>query len=574
MSTTEQLRKTKKNMEFNRKFYPAPYIAEQTITDTQMPITRNIKKEQHTCLFRESDIPNKVMGRELGIFERLYYRQGLKGADIISLMIKLESTLPITEVAVRHSIKKLMQRHPLLRMSVSKEGGLYYMHERPGSKYNFYASGRKDWMGFIKEEFDTSFTDKDDLLWRIRLLNTSKIECNSPGISTKTAASSVNPITTKDCSQQSGIPVQSMQGDDQTFHNDTESTSIYNYEATFLFILNHAIADGGYTMWLFQEFVNFLDAYNTGVNTDRIKELPLLPPLENCLSFLVDSEASKQDIDNNNTSNFRLNFCPGQGNPDVLNKYQTKFCDEIEALSRKTPKNNFILFKFNRAITRVLINACKSHRLKVNTIVVTASILALVDLLYENDDSHSEFEIPFEYMSDSRRGDLLQYEGNDRYLYPGLASLNIPLKACVHLPKRPVSSAVFWEMSRSFDKAIQNDIQTRQTIRCYHEEAKHYITHEKDSVTKGKSPFVLCFSNMGKLDGIFNDDVSKRIRLVDLHGQSSILTDDMPIFFVNTFSLNGHLYGSVSYCESFTSKETTMTYLGLLEKYLTAYSKL
>ena len=137
--------------------------------------------------------------------------------------------------------------------------------------------------------------------------------------------------------------------------------------------------------------------------------------------------------------------------------------------------------------------------------------------------------------------------------------------ADLQFSQRPMRNNVIWEMSRSFGNSISNEINSpetfKQTLNMINE-TKNLITAE---TMNGKSPYVLC---IGCLDGLVTGDITKRARLTEIHGHSSILIEDSPIFYICFYSLYGKLYVDISFCENYTSVKTTQEYMCYLKEYV------
>ena len=75
-------------------------------------------------------------------------------------------------------------------------------------------------------------------------------------------------------------------------------------------------------------------------------------------------------------------------------------------------------------------------------------------------------------------------------------------------------------------------------------------------------------SNLGCLDNMVPAEITKRVKLGAFHGQSSVLIEDNPIFYICFYSINGQLCINISFCENYTSAKTTEEYMDSLKEYI------
>ena len=251
----------------------------------------------------------------------------------------------------------------------------------------------------------------------------------------------------------------------------------------------------------------------------------------------------------------------------AIHDYNMKFHREIQDTWSYQPRNRSLIHEFTRQEAAQLLRSCKDMGLSSTGVFVAASLQAFADLV-NLPSSQRSICIPFEFVLDLRRfcpKDIL--ESALRCL-PGAASTAIPMFANLELSRGPKSNDELWEMSKSFGHAINNEIKSPETFKQTMNmisECKNLIKVES---TKGKSPYVLCISNMGCLDGLNASIVTKRAMIREIHGHSSILVDDCPIFYICYYSLNGKLCVSISYCENYTSVRTTAEYMSYIKEYI------
>lgn len=492
----------------------------------------------------------QAVERSLGGIEKMYYHSIKEGQDMISLMDKIHSVYPIKEAYVKQALNLLMLRHPLLRMSIKSlkkpSGAILNFIRRDDMECDFYATDRKDWLSLILEEVQTPFDDDNKPLWRCRMLEALPIQDkpNNHG------------------SQSTHTQTDSTQTSQETKHGQPKP---FRFKATFVFILHHSIMDGRYSLWIFHDFIRLLDAITLGTAIDMLglNELPLLPPMEQCfISPSQDKQHSKLE-----KSKSYLEFCNNESNNRVLLDYKSRYSNEIMIQSQQKPRNSFLTFRCSNDKTKQFIAYCKARNVSINGAFVTASIFALRDLVYPDRNYGKKYEIPFEYMLDLRRFYDRSISESQVPTYPGVMSYPVPMKAFIDSNDHDERN-FFWETARQFGESLHCDIDSPEILQWVHNEARRLRENPQQSSDIGKSPFVLCLSNMGRLDHVIQGDLAERIRLVDIHGHSSILINDMPLFFVSAYTLNGHFCGNISYCEGFTSSTTASQYTGHLLKYV------
>lgn len=510
-----------------------------------IPVSRDYKRTR--C---------ELLRRPLGGIEQMYNIYSSQGTDIICLMTKIETIYPVRAVAVNKALELLQKRHPLFRMSIQKsrcyDDGHMDFVENEKAAFDFEVHDRTDWLQYMLEELDNHSCFKSQSLIRCRLLNSSSI-------------AEKKEITPRN-------------ENEQTTESKGELTCFkeqFDYQATFLFIMHHSIMDGGYSLWMFQEFINFLDAVIMNKSIGGVKELPLLPPFENIFTFNCDEKVDRKK----EFQEHALTFCHDSNDSTVLDAYNRTFHEEIDIPSDNENtklRNDCVVFKFSKTKTRTFVQMVKSNNCTPKGSIIAASVLALLELVFQENMGKmcNNYSVPIEFMADFRRvGDfLLPNDGTPHY--PGVAALHVPLLAQLRLENSKLTTETFWQIARQFGECLDKNVDSPEVYEWIKEEASKYNRFPAPVQIPGKSQYVLSFSNMGKIDGVLNSDVSGRVRLVDLHGHSNILIDEMPLFFITTFALNGHFCGNVSFCKNYTSNKTATKYVGLIQKYLCLYSNL
>ena len=490
--------------------------------------------------------------RPLGGIEYMYNSYTSKGADSVCLMTRIESQYPITAEIAQEAFVHLLRRHPMLRACIHplRDGpeGEHVLVEHEPPLYDFDVLSRSDWMQMLLEMSAQAFRTPETPLIKCRMIDTKPI-----------------PYTEK-------IRDFNMSPKPRP---QIYPRGLFGYQSTFLFIIHHSVMDGSYSLWMFQEFMNFVDAVAMGHRFDRVVELTVQPPVERVMLFSSDDNTdsaitSHQNISGSLTCSVKL--CHDATQDQLLKDYQTKFSDEIRRLSSQEPRNGCQTFSLSKAETSNFTRLSKQNGCRPKGVLTTAWILALLELVY---GEFTSVEIPMEYMIDFRRFCDISLLGLGVPQYPGSATMHVPLLVRLERKRKgPITSDEFWEMSKLFDRFLTVNIFSKEVFQWILDEAEKYRQNPLQPEELGKSQYVMCVSNLGLCDGAVHGDVSSRIRLTHLHGHSTVLVDDSPLFFTKTFTLNGKLCGNASFCETYTSNVTAMTFIALFKKYITSHSKL
>ncbi|KAH3817184.1 uncharacterized protein LOC127882155 [Dreissena polymorpha] len=476
--------------------------------------------------------------RKLGAIENMYFQYSKQGAETICLMFQLKTDYNITPNLAELAFILLNKRHPLLRSSITTVLGppnlnQYNLVQVTPAFYDFLVVKRGKWLDVLLDEAAVKFDDRRFPLFRCRLLISKEDTENRPKESTSPGD---KPFTSR-----------------------------------FLFIAHHSVMDGGYIMWVFQDFVTFMDAIATERNISTIPELPFLPQVESVLTF---PSAIESAILTNNESSYQTSFsikvCDDASNSQVLLDYNKKFADNIQTFSSE-PRNGCLTFKMSESETLAFSKACRSHGCKPKGPLVTASIMALLELIY---GQFGDVEIPLEYIVDFRRFCNFPALGTEVPNFTGVAALHVPMLATFRRQTGPVSGQEFWDISKIVEDFLVTSISSRRTYDFLQSIIQRDRENSIPTTEKGKAPYVLSISNMGICDAGLNADLRQRVHLADLHGHSTVLVDDMPLFFMTTFLVNNQLCGNSSYCQEYTSKTTCEQFINMLRKYLTIHSKL
>ena len=526
---TKLLNNSEKVPSFNdtEKTSPARCISGTTsLTSTQAAI-ENFKSVS-TESAHESRKSSPLLRRPFGGLEIMYHQAIANGTDIEWVLAKVGTVFPVDAAMFEKALFFLADRHPMLRMSVQCDANDISFQETDHLKIDFTAPKCDDWLQHVSEEVSIPFDISTGPLWRCRLLKVGRI--------------------------------------DQQNQKEVASDE-FMYESTVLFVSHHSAKDGRYLSSIVGQFVNILNDIDLDkLSTNTLQALPLFPPVEDllvCPPFTRTSEKSAASSSPSSSISANFSDPPTQ----AIDDYNIKFRREIQDVWSDQPCNRYLIHEFTRKETAKLLRSCKDMGLSSTGVLVAASLQAFADLVY-SPSSQRRICIPFEFVLDLRRfcpKDILE---SAKPCLPGVASTTIPMFADLELSRGPKSNDEIWEMSKSFGHAINNEINSQEAFK----QALNIINDSKNlnklEHTKGKSPYVLCISNMGCLDGLNASIVTKRVMIREIHGHSSILVDDCPIFYMCYYSLNGKLYVNISFCENYTSVKTTEKYMDYIKEYI------
>ena len=550
------------------------------ILHNEASATRTYESQKELSPVNGEEMPRKIvgyqrapeektpLGRPLGGLEVVYHHAMSKGMDMICLMTKLSTTFSITPDLTKQALYLLAEQHPLLRMTIqcapAKASNQISFLEMEEIRIDF-AIERDDWLSDLMEEVAEPFDIAKGPLWKCRLLLSRDKSVD------RSKSLKKNEISTRTSKT---LENERNEWTDNNLNYTGDQHNDFVHEATFLFVWHHSIMDGGYVVRIFKEFAEILDRIHSGPMVDSLLERSLPPPLEHVLRCPSEFTRNQLHCNPEPGTQSLSSVRPDSSHSwlETLEDYNRRFSHEIARSVHTSPNNECMVYEFNVKETKHIMQMCKSEGVTANGLFSTASILAFIDLLYPV-TQRNHFGIPFEFMLDFRRHLPLKISNGSRRYFQGVASIHIPMMADIQLSTRPVTKCEFWAMSRSFGSAIQNEVHSQETFQWMRDLVKE-TTSSKQQQPVGKSPYVLCLSNMGRLDGVLNGDITKRMRLTGLHGHPTVLIENSPIFFVSIFLLNGKLCGNVSFCANYTSRKTAAGYIGHFKKHILSQSKL
>lgn len=148
-----------------------------------------------------------------------------------------------------------------------------------------------------------------------------------------------------------------------------------------------------------------------------------------------------------------------------------------------------------------------------------------VNLVYDSSASaDTSIEIPSEFTSDLRKFRFLILEEKGVSQYQGVAIVHITLSAKIRRTRTLTSVEEFRQLVHIAENKITDQL---------FEEIIRKIVGYRDN-THRKSPYMLCFPNMGSSSDVEGNGVSQRVRLVGLYSFSTIPNDCLPVFFLTT----------------------------------------
>ena len=509
-------------------------------------------------LDRRKSVPNfrKLLHRPLGGLEIMYHHTVSKGMDMIYLMTKISTSFPVTPSLTKKALLILAKKHPLLRMTIqhrtNSQSSAMIFREMDTLAIDFKASDREDWLTYIMEEISMPFDIQNGPLWKFRLLfpasNSDKKSKSHSSISNQTVEDS-HGVYLKD-------------------HNTSHSLDEFAYVSTIFFIIHHSIMDGSYVCCLFSELAELLnELYIMDThNIYRITPSPLMPPIEEALLY----PAPRRQMPKSSESSSSVCLQFSDPSYEMIHDYDRKYLLHIEQNDCIVPRNRCEIFEFSENETAYIANSCKEFGSTTTGGFLTSGLLAFIDLLHTY-SNRKPVQVPFECMIDLRRHFPLAISNKVVKFYPGAASMHVPFLASLNLSNKPVTKEEFWRLSQAIgsETLLQlRSVDTMHWIQQFIQENNEPISSPKSTKPQGKSPFVLCFSHMGCLDNVLTGHIRQSVRLDEIHGHSTVLNEDSPIFYVGNYSLNGRICLNVSFCESYTSVETAKEYVANIRKLL------
>lgn len=463
-----------------------------------------------TCVMQmdryKSASKNDEQSRPMGPLETMYHKFHKRGMDIYAQIIHLKMLHPTNKQQTREALKCLVKRHPLLRMTIkevnSGSSQSFKFEEMDPFVLNLKEMYSDDLEKVLEDELNNPLNCDEGPLWRFTVIHSN--------------------------------------------NSEKQLLGTLKHNLTFMFKCHHSVADGIYLHILYSDFIEYLDLIQRGYQIKhKIKELTVLPAIEDLIPFMYAPKTRDQILATTNVS--------GQiqdNSVDALSAYNNQFSNEINDLSTNETSTKVVRMNVdNNATTRFLLS-CKQHKVSVTGACIAATCTSMLDLVRNSLSERVDFiNIPVEIMVNLRR------YTTDKSLfdtYPGVAAIHIPLNVKMALNQNYQDEKLFWTLSKQISRNIENLISSGKPLEVMAEES---ISCD-DQTNTGKSPFVICFTNLSSVDKVLKDSLKDRFKIERFPGITKVTVDDMPIFFIGAFTLNKMFNICVEYCTSYTSDNT------------------
>ena len=114
--------------------------------------------------------PPKGCHRRLGLAEQLYADCHEIGLFITGMVVFVSTDAPLTREHLHSATKRLMMRHPLLRMRVTRYLGERYWQEMDGVTPDVRVQETNDWSTVYEDTVLEKYRIDSGPLWRVTLL--------------------------------------------------------------------------------------------------------------------------------------------------------------------------------------------------------------------------------------------------------------------------------------------------------------------------------------------------------------------------------------------------------------------
>ncbi|XP_069102129.1 uncharacterized protein [Argopecten irradians] len=485
------------------------------------------------------------LSRPLGPLETMYHLYHQRGMDLIVQLMSLKTSTPVTQLVIRQALVFLMRKHPILRMCIKRtncRGYIgYHFQEMDKCAMDLRVTENTNHEEILAEALCLTFDYEHGPLWRI--------------ICVESDVGQVNTMLSP-CPQ-------------------------LRHSFVFAFSCHHAIADGIYLQKIYTDFIEIIHLIQKEhfCTLSAMKKSMFLPPIENILPVIFpDSEGEQRYKPRRNSgllmpTGTKTNVLAKRGKHiGALDAYSNIYASEIVSLNKTHRQSTGVIrFKFTEGYSRTFLLNTKEKHGTVTASCVTAACLSLARLLEPGIPSNVDHLIvPVEIMVNLRRyvTDKTMFED-----YPGCAAIHIPVTIAVPL-RRPCnrSSAMnFWNLSQQCSDKISYIVSSGKPVEIMKEEAANEMNQQ---AVKGKSPFVICLTNLSRVDDMVKPELKENFKLTSFPSLTRIAVDDMPIFFINVFTMSKELNVNIGYCSSYTSKLTAARYAWLYSDTICQHSRL
>lgn len=468
--------------------------------------------------FQYNDCLKMRYERTLGPLETMYHVYYIRGVDIYAQMATLMCEKFVTKAEVTEAMVCLLKRHPMLRMTIKetdKEYAEFKFVEMNPVKLDIQVSSSCDKETLLHDESCKSFAVKDGPLWRLTIVRNTNGEPIGPRAN--------------------------------------------GHEFSFVFCFHHSLADGIYLRTLFADFIEFLDmVQRETIDASSVKEIEILPAIEYLLPLLnPNRRVVSLDCNSGDPSKFI----------DALPAYEAHFYDEIEQLRNQKQSTKSIRSHLQSTKSKKFLLQCKQNSVTVTGACIAASCIAFGQLIKSSiADDVKVLMIPVEIMVNMRR----YTQQNSLYqAYPGVAAVHLPLTVKLPLVENPQEH--FWYLAKQCTDDINNKIISGYPLEYMSTEVAQEIHSTPNT---GKSPYVLCITNMSTVDGIVKPNQRARFQLKEFPAMTQIGIDDMPIFYVGILSMAQELHLDIGHCQRYTSQSTAAKFSWNVMSMLQNYSNL
>lgn len=465
--------------------------------------------------------------RELGRLETMYHTYYQQGMDVCVQMARLQCTQCVTLTEVHRAIKILCCNHPVLRMFIQEEeNNRFHFVEMNPLKTNCtvsYLSTEDLLQNEVCKEFPS-----DGPLWRITVQRTE------------------SDFHRKD----------SLCHTCQSPNNDN-----FLHTFSFAFSFHHSLVDGMYLSCVLSDFIKFLDMVQLK-DTLLLKctdKKQMLPAFEQCLVPLAVKD--KQTL--------VPVRCETETSLDALTEYKRFFQNEIVPLRLKPTKTKAVRLSMDETKTSQFLSDCKKQHILVSGAITAAACIAFAKQVATHTPPKAKILlIPVDIMVDMRR--YLTQTFRD---LPGTAAIHLPFLVRIPLQENLHSGTLFWEIAKRCSKELSDAIHSTKPVNYLREEVENEIQSVKEEGL-GKSPYVLCISNLTNVDSIVRPEQKPRFQLMGYPALSSVGIHNSPIFEIVLFSLMNQLHIHTFYCCQYTSDETASRFSWEMTKTFNRSSKL
>lgn len=454
--------------------------------------------------------------RTLGRLETMYHMYYKRGIDTCVQMVHLDCVQCVTLSQVREAMERLQMHHPMLRMFIDEDTeNRFHFFERNSRSVDCSVSCLPT-EDLLKESINKKFL-ADGPLWRIIIQKTRSML------------------------QENGDVCSGCQ---------TRNKGRFLHYFSFALSFHHSLIDGVYLICLLRDFLEILNNIQLNEEFNSIKDLQqkeILPPIEHFLQPVPRRESPV--------------FVPARSaieqSMDALTAYEQCFFSEIEFLRSKPEGTEAVRLNMDRTKSFQFLLNCKQKHILVSGAVMAAASIAFAKQLKKSlPPTVKILDIPIDVMVDMRRYTTKPLK--DFPIFPGTAAIHMDFFVKVPLQENLDSQTLFWRIAKKCSVDMTSALDSSKPARIMKEEVESEINTVGEGV--GKSPHVLCITNLNSVDRIVRPDKHPRFQLKRFTGLTNIGIDNHPIFEILVFSLMDRLHFETAYCSGYTSSETAANF--------------